>query len=117
MDNSRNEIWTSKRVVDNAYKSINELSRLLALEKIPHIVYRTPGEPIFFSNQIRVLKSKNGIWTGRGKTGKLFLSAICHPGSYGYEEGLIEVYNGQNEPEGFLNPLEALEILKEWLNE
>lgn len=41
------------------------------------------------------------------------LSFICQPGSYGYYQGLIEMYDFQNEPIGFLTAEECIEKLKE----
>ena len=43
------------------------------------------------------------------------LSFICQWGSYGYEKGLIEMYDFQNEPIGFLTAEECINKIKEEL--
>ena len=47
------------------------------------------------------------------KTNKIKLSFICHYGSYGYQQGLIEMYDFENEPEGFLTAKQCINKLKE----
>ena len=49
------------------------------------------------------------------KHGKTVLSFICHLGSYGVDQGLIEFYDFQHEPVGYLTAEECLEIVKEQL--
>lgn len=43
------------------------------------------------------------------------LSFICQWGSYGYYQGLIEMYDFQNEPIGFLTAEECIDKIKEEL--
>lgn len=44
------------------------------------------------------------------------LSFICQEGSYGYYQGLIEMYDFQNEPIGFLTAEECINKIKENFN-
>lgn len=43
------------------------------------------------------------------------LSIICHFGSFGYDEGLLEMWDHEEEPIGHLKAEKALEIIKEKL--
>lgn len=43
------------------------------------------------------------------------LSFICHLGSYGVEQGLIEFYDYESEPVGYLTANECMEIVKDKL--
>lgn len=45
------------------------------------------------------------------------LSIICHIGSYGYEQGLLEEYDFFDEPEGYLTAKQCIEWLKLKLKE
>lgn len=47
------------------------------------------------------------------QTDKIELSFICHYGSYGYKQGLIEMYDFQNEPLGFLTAEDCINKIKE----
>ena len=38
---------------------------------------------------------------------------ICHVGSWGYEQGLLEIMIGNNEPTGYLTAEETFELIKE----
>lgn len=49
------------------------------------------------------------------KQGKTELSFICHLGSYGVDQGLIEFYDFKSEPVGYLTANECMEIVKEKL--
>lgn len=49
------------------------------------------------------------------KQGKTELSFICHLGSYGVDQGLIECYDFKSEPVGYLTANECMEIVKEKL--
>lgn len=49
------------------------------------------------------------------KINEMELSFICHYGSYGYQQGLIEMYDFVNEPEGFLTAKQCISKLKEVL--
>ena len=49
------------------------------------------------------------------KHGKTVLSFICHLGSYGVDQGLIECYDFQHEPVGYLTAEECMKIVKEQL--
>ena len=49
------------------------------------------------------------------KANDIELSFICHYGSYGYEQGLIEMYDRENEPEGWLTAEKCINKLKEAL--
>lgn len=50
------------------------------------------------------------------RTNDIALSFICHHGSYGYEKGLIEMYDGLIEPEGWLTAEKCISKLKEVLS-
>ena len=58
-------------------------------------------------------------WVNRNqiliKTEEMELSFICHRGSYGYEQGLIEMYDFVNEPDGYLTAKQCISKLKEVL--
>lgn len=42
-------------------------------------------------------------------------SAVCHHGSYGFEDGLIEVWDyGNEDPVGFLTAEDAFALLEDW---
>ena len=40
------------------------------------------------------------------------ISVICGRNSYGGEKGLLEMWNGQDEPEGYLTAEDIIKILK-----
>lgn len=40
------------------------------------------------------------------------MSIICHKGSYGYEKGLLELWDFENEPIGYLNAEQVKRIIK-----
>lgn len=82
-----------------AISTIDELARKLSKAGIKYelrrkAIYDFP----FMINQIIVFKGDKEI-----------ASAICHRGSYGYDEALIEVMflDGDFEPEGWLSPYKA----------
>ena len=59
-------------------------------------------------HQIRSKKENGGKWKW---------DAICHRGSWGYEQGLLEVWGDyMDEPEGYLTAKEAFEKIK-WILE
>ena len=61
---------------------------------------------VYSFHQIRSKKSNGGKWKW---------DAICHKGSWGYEQGLLEVWGDyMNEPEGNLTAEEAFEKIK-WI--
>lgn len=45
------------------------------------------------------------------------ISAVSHPGSYGADDGLIEVWDFETEPKGWLTAAEAFKIIKIWWEE
>lgn len=49
------------------------------------------------------------------RTDKIELSFICHYGSYGYQQGLIEMYDFENDPIGYLTAKQCISKLKEVL--
>lgn len=49
------------------------------------------------------------------KQGKTVLSFICHLGSYGVDQGLIEFFDFKSEPVGYLTAEECIKIVKEQL--
>lgn len=49
------------------------------------------------------------------QTQKIDISFICHFGSYGYKQGLIEMYDFQDDPIGFLTADDCIKRLKEVL--
>ena len=61
------------------------------------------------------------VWTDKTKTDTLF-DAICHIGSYGYEQGLIEIMgdrlmteqDGGGSVAGWLTADQVIERLKRW---
>lgn len=87
---------------------INDLKKLLDDKGIKNEVVRK-AEPLdrCFFNQIKIPTTKNE---------ECFISAVCHTGSYGYYQCLIEVYNFNDEPVGWLSPEEALKLIIEYLH-
>lgn len=67
-----------------------------------HIEYerRIKEEGIIDTNQILI------------ETNEVKLSFICHYGSYGYREGLIEMYDFVEEPIGFLTADDCIKELE-----
>lgn len=66
-------------------------------------------------NQIIVYRE---IKEGDAYIGKQMISAVCHPGSYGYSGALIEVWDMEKSPPiGHLTPEEALSRISEWVAE
>ena len=55
---------------------------------------------------------RNQILIEKGETK---LSFICHFGSYGYEAGLIEMWDYENDPKGWLTAEECKKIIKKAL--
>lgn len=49
------------------------------------------------------------------ETNEIKLSFICHYGSYGYEAGLIEMWDFENDPVGWLTAEECKKIIKKHL--
>lgn len=93
-------------------ENLSELDKLEKYLKTAEILYERVDEDSF--HQIRVYHTE-------GRTsGKKFVQdwdAICHPGSYGYENGLIEVMgsiseNGENDVEGYLTADEIINRIK-----
>lgn len=82
-------------------KAIDELAEILRTNNIRNFTIRRESN---FFNQIL-------IWTSP----YTFLSAVCQFGSYGFQDGLIEVYNFIDEPTGYLSPAQASELLIKWL--
>jgi hypothetical protein len=95
---------------------LRELDKLQEYLDEHHILYERidrPGLPalpgmeaIGGRHQINVLdKDKNVIW-----------DAICHYGSYGYEEGLLEVMGekliGHDDVEGYLTAEDVIEFIE-----
>ena len=68
-------------------------------------------------NKIKYERYIEGGWISRNqiliKTEEMRLSFICHYGSYGYEQGLIEMYDFENEPDGYLTAKQCISKLKE----
>ncbi len=98
-------------------RNLKELDKLQEYLDENHILYERidrpclpaliPGmEPFGDRHQINVLDTdKNVIW-----------DAICHYGSYGYEEGLLEVMGekliGHDDVEGYLTADDVIELIK-----
>lgn len=55
---------------------------------------------------------RNQIIIEKGETK---LSFICHYGSYGYEAGLIEVWDFENDPKGWLTAEQCKRIIRKAL--
>ena len=96
--------------------NLKELDKLQEYLDENHILYERIDRPslpalpgmvaIGGRHQINVLdKDKNVIW-----------DAICHYGSYGYEEGLLEVMGekliGHDDVEGYLTAEDVIELIK-----
>lgn len=106
----------TKKYVENAISSIDELGKLLDKEGIKYELHREYSsecqiEEYLIRNQIRVFKypDSEDEWLKH-----LFFSAICHFGFYGFHQGLIEVYDFEHDPIGHLTPKEADSILIDW---
>lgn len=76
-----------RRFVDTGYKELDKLEDYLIKEKIP---YTRKDDEMLDGwrswHQIKVFKDED-----RKKSDEYWWDAICHYGSYGYEEGLLEV--------------------------
>ena len=77
-------------------KSMTELEKLQSLIEKKHPKW-----------DIKV--TDEGIWLFN-KRGRCVYDVVCHPGTYGYSEGLLEGWTGKRseEPEGWLTAEEAL---------
>ncbi len=90
------------------FYEIQKLANELLKRNIAHdYIYKLRNNRNFLDNQIRVeYPNEQG-----------FLSIICCEGSYGGDRGLLEFYDWQNEPTGYLNADECLEIIERYLKE
>ena len=78
---------------------------LVKLSIVHEYSYKMHKDRLFTDNQIRVeYPNEQG-----------FLSIICHEGSYGGGRGLLEFYDWQNEPTGYLDADDCLKIIKKYL--
>lgn len=70
-------------------------------------------------NNIKYERHAGGLIIERNQiiveTEEIKLSFICHYGSYGYEQGLIEMYDFMNEPIGYLTAEDCINKLNEVL--
>ena len=90
------------------FDKIEDFHLLLPEEKFPIIKTIKIGDQIssFYMNGI----IRNQI---RMEIGKTKISVICHFGSMGYEEGLLEMWNyDEAEPEGYLTAKQVIEKIK-----
>ena len=87
----------------NFKKPIDELEEILKIAGIPY-----ERRELFDGYQICVPRFKRNF----------MVSTICHRGSYGHEQGLLEFYDtgSHNEPVGFLSPAEAYELIVDYLD-
>lgn len=69
---------------------MDRLTMLMMTEKSEVIVKRTDREPAFDGTGYIILNERHDLVVNT-KDGEYLWDAICHPGSYGYEEGLLEV--------------------------
>lgn len=88
---------------------LDKLEKMLIDANIEHEREDTDndyGVCIYSFHQIRSKKCIDGKWKW---------DVICHKGSWGYEQGLLEIYGDcMNEPEGYLTAAEAYEKIK-WI--
>ena len=93
---------------------IDKLAELLKNENIEfewfHDPTKVPDYVLPDKNIERELRNQIVI-----KINLKVLSFICHFGSYGADQGLIEFYDFQEEPVGYLTAEECLEIVKDRL--
>lgn len=100
---------------------MDELATMLKASNIPfermiNIDYRFNelfGEKFpdgrMFRNQIK--------FDGEYNNNKRFFSAICHFGSYGYDDATIEVYFGYGTPAAYLTIEQAFNLIRDyWKN-
>ena len=87
---------------DIQIRAIDELAAILRTKGVNFTIKREGN----YCNQIL-------IWTSP----YTYLSAICQYGSYGFQDGLIEVYNFKDNTTGYLTAFQASEMLMEWLKE
>lgn len=95
---------------ENAIVVMDELEKLLKKENIP---FRRICEKTVVDEKTEMYLYRNQI-VAEIKERKI--SAICHFGSYGYEDGQIEVYNFKEEPIGYLNVEDAFRLVNNYLN-
>lgn len=106
----------TREYIKAAIRSIDELGSLLDKAGIKYELHREYSsecqlQEYLIRNQIRVWKYPD---SDDEKLKHLFFSAICHFGSYGFHQGLIEVYDFDHEPIGHCVPKEAASILIDW---
>ena len=106
----------TREYIKAAIRSIDELGKLLDKKGIKYELHREyiseeQIEEYLLVNQIRVWKYPD---SDDEQLKYLFFSAICHFGSYGFHQGLIEVYDFNHEPIGHCVPKEAASILIDW---
>ena len=92
---------------------MDRLTMLMMTEKSDVIVKRTDQEPTFDGRHYLIYNERHDLVINT-KDGEYLWDAICHPGSYGYEKGLLEVMGDpvtNNDVEGWLT---ADEIFARW---
>lgn len=92
---------------------LDRLTMLMMTEKSDVIVERTDQEPTFDGRHYVIYNERHDLVI-KTKDGEYLWDAICHPGSYGYEDGLLEVMGDpvtNNDVEGWLT---ADEIFARW---
>lgn len=82
------------------------LERRLAEAGVQHTKYFS--DPEIFTNG---LPYRNQIRVAVAGAGDRCVSAVCHFGSYGAKEGLIECWDFFGEPEGYLTAGEAFDYI------
>ena len=87
-------------------KELNELEKMLADEGIAYYREDVTRNAFGFNfHQLRADENPGDRWTW---------DVICHMGSYGYEQGLLEMWGkNMDEPEGYLTAKECFERIKE----
>lgn len=92
---------------------LDRLTMLMMTEKSDVIVKRTDQEPTFDGIGYVIHNERHDLVI-KTKDGEYLWDAICHPGSYGYEDGLLEVMGDpvtNSDVEGWLT---ADEIFARW---
>lgn len=117
-ENLENEIKRAKKEMDKLEMFLKNVH--LPYDKIEdfHLIFPEEKFPIFETIKIGEYSSDfytNGIRKNQIKMeiGKTKISIICHFGSWGYEKGLLEMWNfDEEEPEGHLTAKQVIEKIK-----
>lgn len=94
----------------NTYPEMNKLIKLLAKADIPFEVMAFPFHPTINAEGD---KSDGGLQIFAPSYENPTIDAVCHWGTYGYLDGLIEIMEKNADPVGWLTAEEAFKYFVE----